>query len=366
MRIAFLGDSLDKQSGGIHIYTKELLHALSQVDKKNEYIVVRAERKGEFENMEELVVPYRNFSGYRAWRLFVELPRLLSKKGVDIVVEPGHFGPFNLPKRIKRVTVIHDLTMFLFPNDHVFFSQFLQRKFLPHILRNTNHIITNSENTTTDLYRFFPFTKNKTTATLLGKSLSFKPKNDYSVLKKYGIKMPYLLFLGTLEPRKNVVTLIQAFNDFKAKSGLPYQLILVGKKGWKSTPIFQEIENSPFKNDIFIPGYVEREDLPVIYSMTEIFVYPSKYEGFGLPILEAMACGTPVITSNISSLPEVGGSAAEYVSPNSVSELSQKINFLSQNPQLRAEMSQKSLTQAAHFSWGKTAKQTIKVFEKLK
>ena len=113
MRIAFLADPLDRQYGGIHVDTKELLNALSKLDKKNEYIVVRSESKNEFEDMEEIVVPYSSFPGYRFWRTFIQIPRLLSRKRVDIVVEPAHFGPFNLPKNIKRVTVIHDMTVFL-------------------------------------------------------------------------------------------------------------------------------------------------------------------------------------------------------------------------------------------------------------
>ena len=140
---------------------------------------------------------------------------------------------------------------------------------------------------------------------MLGKDQIFQPFKNENLLKRYKITVPYFLCTATLEPRKNIELLIEAFNDFKEKTALPYQLVLIGKKGWKAEPIFKAIENSPFKKDILLPGYVPKEDLPVFYSMAEIFIYPSKYEGFGLPILEAMACGTPIITSNISSLPAV-------------------------------------------------------------
>jgi glycosyltransferase involved in cell wall biosynthesis len=367
MRIAFLADSLDLQYGGIQVYTKELLMALSSIDKKNEYIIIRNKKTGDFKNCEEIAVPYSTYPGYRAWRLFHQLPKIAHQNNVDIVVEPAHFGPFNLSPSIKRVTVIHDLTMFLFPKDHVFASQFLQRKFLPFILRKTDHIITNSKNTALDLCRFFPFSKDKTTPILLGKSNQFTPqKESAAILAKYKITRPFLLCTATLEPRKNIPLLIQAFDDFKSKTGLPYQLVLVGKTGWKAEPIFKAIEQSPYKQDIIRLGYVEKQDLPMLYSAAKVFIYPSKYEGFGLPVLEAMACGTAVITTKISSLPEVGGKAAKYFSPGSKEELLQKMIALCSNTELLKNCQEKSLVQARLFSWEKTAKETIQVFEKLK
>lgn len=365
MRIAFLADPLDRQYGGIHVYTKELLRAISKLDQKNEYIVVRSEAKNEFDGMEEIVVPYSIFPGYRFWRLFFQLPRLLTNKKVDIVVELAHFGPFNLPKSIKRVTVIHDMTVFLYPKYHVFWSQFLQRQFLPKILKKADWVITNSVNTTKDVVRFFPDIKEKSTSILLGKDSSFRPQTDSSILKKYGIKQPYLLFVGTLEPRKNVKTLIKAYDTFKRNPSVEHQLVLIGKKGWKSKEIFDAIDESPYKSDILVLGYADKRNLPVLYSMAEVFVYPSLYEGFGLPVLEAMACGTPVITSNISSLTEVGASAALFIDPDSVEELSETIEMLILNPTLQEKMRENGLKKAAEFTWDKTAKLYIELFNSL-
>ena len=362
MRIAFLADPLDRQYGGIHVYIKELLTALAKLDKNNEYLVIRSESKNEFMGMEEIVVPYIQIPGYRFWRLFFQLPKIMIERGVDIVVEPAHFGPFNLPKKIKRVTVIHDLTVFLYPEYHVFFSQYLQRIFLPTIIKKSDRIITNSTSTTEDLLQLFPFAKDKTTSILLGKDESFKSQKDDQVLIKYKISEPYILFVGTLEPRKNVITLIQAFNDFKSKTGLPHQLVIIGKKGWKAAPVLKVIGLSPFNRDILNLGYIKRNDLPILYSMAELFVYPSVYEGFGLPVLEAMACGTPVITTNVSSLPEVGGKAVHYFSPESVAQLSGKITELCTNPTLRTKSSQLGLLQADKFGWDKTAIKMIEIF----
>lgn len=365
MRIAFLADSLDTQYAGIHIYTKKLLNALSKTDKENEYLIIRSMVKNEFEGFEEIVLPNYSFPGYKSYRYFIQIPRVMVKRKVDIVVEPGHFGPFNLPKSIKRITVIHDLTPLLFPQYHTFIGQSLQRIFLPSILKNTDHIITNSEYTRQDLIKFFPFTKDKSTATLLGKDKIFTPRKDESVLKKYRITKPYILFVGTLEPRKNLPVLLEAFNKFKKTTGENHQLVFVGKKGWKSEEIFQKMEASPFKKDIILPGYIEREHLPILYSMAEVFVYPSLYEGFGLPVIEAMACGTPVITSNISSLPEVGGAAGIYFDPNSSEELTDKLSKVLGDDDLRKSLGAQGLVRATQFSWKKTALKTKAVFERL-
>lgn len=366
MRIVFFADSLDKQYGGIHVYTKELLRALTNTDTSNEYIILRASDTKEFPNAKEIAIPYSTAFGHRVWRIFYKFPKIAKDLKADIVVEPAHFGPFNLPKRIKRVTVIHDLTMFLFPAKHVYFSQLLQRLFLPKILKSSAQIITNSLNTKKDLIRHFPSTKHKTNLTLLGKNKRFSPvPNHMNVLQKYGITRPYVLCTATFEPRKNLPVLIQAFNELKSNNDFPHQLILIGEKGWKTKPIFDAIEQSAFKKDIKHLGYVPIEHLSVLYTKTDVFVYPSLYEGFGLPVLEAMSCGAPVLISNTSSLPEVGGDAAEYFSPNSVTELSKKLLTICSNSTLRQSMRQKSLIQASNFSWEKTALKTIAIFEKL-
>jgi glycosyltransferase involved in cell wall biosynthesis len=366
MKIAFLADSLDFQYGGIHVYTRELLLALSKIDTKNEYVILRNKKTNDFPNCEEIAVPYSTFPGYRAWRLFHQLPKIAAKNKVDIVVEPAHFGPFNLPSSIKRVTVIHDLTMFLFPQDHLFWSQFLQRQFLPRILRKADHIITNSQNTTNDLAHFFPFTKPKTTSILLGQNKRFVPQQTATtVLKKYNINHPFLLCTATLEPRKNIPLLIRAFDEFKGRTGLPHQLVLVGKTGWKTDAIFTALESAIYKKDILRLGYVEAEELPALYGATDLFIYPSKYEGFGLPVLEAMSCGAAVLVSRRSSLPEVGGTAAHYFSPDSQEELVTQIVALCTNETLRKAAKTRSLAQAQLFSWEKTARETLAVFESM-
>ena len=366
MRIAFIADALDFQYAGIHIYTREILKALVAVDTENEYIVVRGKSGKKIEGTEEIIVPVNpNIPIHKQLRIFTDIPRALVKVGADVVVEPRHLGPFNLPKQIHRVTVLHDLTPILFPDYHVLSSRILHRHLLPHVLRRTDHIITVSEHTRRDIVARFPFVEKKSTAILLGRDESFVPKNEVSVLEKYGIRQPYFLYVGTLEPRKNLGVLVAAYNAFRKKSGLNYQLVLVGKKGWKINDLLKKIRQSPFQKDIILTGYVAREELPVLYTMSEIFVYPSLYEGFGLPVLEAMSCGACVITSEVSSLPEVGGGAAVYFDPNLAEQLADLMLKLTSNQPLLNVLSEKSLTQAQLFCWEKTARETLAVLTAL-
>ncbi len=210
MRIAFIADALDFQYAGIHMYTREIIKALVAIDKENEYVVVRGKAGEKIEGAEEIIAPVNpNIPMHKQFRLFTSIPRALVKAGVDVVVEPRHLGPFNLPKHIKRVTVLHDLTPILFPDYHTFSGRVLHRYLLPRVLRRTDHVLTVSEHTRRDMVTRFPFTEKKSTAILLGRDEAFTPKKDNSILEKHGIRQPYLLYVGTLEPRKNLETLIE-------------------------------------------------------------------------------------------------------------------------------------------------------------
>jgi len=343
-----------------------LINALAKIDKKNEYWIVRSKSTGDIsENVKELIIPTPKFPGAAPYRLFVSIPKILAQKKVDLVVEPRHFGPFNLPKSIKRVTVIHDLSPLHFPEWHQFISRKLQQLFLPAILKRADYIITNSNFTAEDVISYFPFTSSKTKGILLGKEAFFQPQLNPNILKKYAITAPYLLHTGTIEPRKNLQFLVHTFEALKRQGKHNLQLVLVGKLGWKHKAILTTITNSPFQKDIKLLGYVDRKDLPCLYTAATAFVYPSHFEGFGLPVLEAMSCGTPTIAANVSSLPEILGTAGLLFPPNNQVIFLEKINQLLANKSLRSELSKKALEQAAKFSWEKTAQETLAVFEEL-
>ena len=367
MKIAIIADALDYQYAGIYYYTKELIHALAKIDKKNEYWIVRSNSEGDIsDNVKELIIPTPSFPGAAPFRLFVTIPRILAQKKVDIVIEPRHFGPFNLPKKIKRITVIHDLSPLRFPQWHQFVSRKLQQLFLPSILKRADHIITNSQFTAQDVIDYFPFAAKKTSGIWLGKEDFFQPQSTTpTLLKKHSITAPYLLHTGTIEPRKNLAFLVKAFEQLKKERKIDLQLVLVGKLGWKNEDLLKLIDQSPVKTDIKLLGYVDRDELPALYTAATAFVYPSHFEGFGLPVLEAMSCGTPVIVSDVSSLPEIIGPAGLTFIPNNQDDLIEKVSQLLDNGLLRLALSKKSLLQAAQFNWENTASQTLAIFESL-
>lgn len=363
MKIVILADPIDQQASGIHYFTKNLVKSLSELKDEHEYVFVKLKKENYDNVIFHGIGRTLNFLKDDPLRLFINLPKWICKLNPDVVVETAHFGPFNLPKHIKRITVIHDLTPIKFPDLHRFYSQLLQRIYLPGILKRADLIITNSQNTKNDIFRYSSQAKDKTEFIHLGRDELFRPDYDKSVITKYGIKEPYFLFVGTIEPRKNLITLLNAFENFKIRNKTKHKLVIVGGRGWKSTGFYKKLNKHVYKQDVIIPGYIPREELPVLYSMALAFIYPSLYEGFGFPVLEAMSCGTPVITSNASSLPEVGGKAALYFDPNSVDDLVEKMDLIYQDEALREDLKEKGFEQSSKFSWEKFAKEFVRIIE---
>jgi glycosyltransferase involved in cell wall biosynthesis len=310
MKIALLADSIDLQSAGIHSYTRELINLLTKYLPEHEYLIVRP-RKGEeqWPNTRQLVVPVKKYApGHQRWRQFRDIPRALKREKPDVVIEPAHFGPFNLPDAIKRVTVIHDLTPLLFPRFHPTASVTAHRLLLPRVVRKADRIVAVSRNTEKDLHRLYPASKGKTRVIYPAIPEHFSPDQNRDPLSKYGIRKPYFLFLGTIEPRKNLPLLIQAYEQFRRESpDRVTQLVLAGKYGWKSEPVLQKIEASPFQENILQCGYINLVDIPALMTHCQVFVYPSLYEGFGLPVAEALACGSVALTTRNGSLAEFAG-----------------------------------------------------------
>lgn len=351
MRIFILADPLDNQSAGIHYYTRNLIEALGELDHEAEYYIIRQKKDDLFPADRQVIIKNYRFPGYAALRMFFLIPRKLKSLGADIVIEPAHFGPFNLGRKIKRVTVIHDLTPILFPRLHRFHSQLLQRIFLKGILKRADLIITNSNNTTRDVIEFFPSGKEKTHSIYLGKdeNITFTDQLKDKSIQQSG--KPYFLFAGTIEPRKNLECLLDAFTIFKDQSRSGHQLVIAGQKGWKSNAFFKSLKHHKYRQDIILTGYVPRESMASLYSHALAFIFPSLYEGFGLPVVEAMSCGTPCLLSRTSSLPEIGGEAALYFDLPEASGLARLMDEIVSKDELRSELSDRSIKQAEKFTW---------------
>lgn len=367
MKIAIIADPIDNQKGGVHVYTRELAHALLADPGHHSFLLVRERRDPLLQGATQIVIPnIRIGLGLAALRLFFLVPLVLWWHRVDAVMEPAHFGPFNLPRRIKRITMIHDLTPLRFPHYHRFHSQLLQRIFLKGILRRADLILANSRHTASDIGEFFPFAKPKTKVILLGCDPAIRPASHRPLPASLGIRQPYWLNVGTIEPRKNLVRLLQAYTAFRKAAEERVLLVITGQRGWKSEPFYEALADHPFREDIILTGYVSDEDLSILYSHALALIYPSEYEGFGLPVLEAMSCGCPVICSSVSSLPEVGGDVALYCDPYSIDDMSKQMGALHAfSAAEKATLREKALQRASVFRWADHVRQLHEALEAL-
>lgn len=351
MRVAIIADPLDNQRAGVHVYTREFLRALHRLQPKADILLIRSRHSDEFPRFQERVIPNTTVPvGWASFRLFVLIPWVCRRWKADMVMEPAHFGPFTLPKRVKRITMIHDLTPITLPHYHRWHSAILQRWFLPGILRKADLILSNSQSTTQSIVDYQPLVRDNITTIPLGVESRFKPTNQPDILATYGIAEPYWLYMGTLEPRKNLMVLLEAYRHYR-QSGGTTNLVLAGGMGWKMDAFRKVLEAHPFRADIILTGFVPDDHQPALYSHCRAFVYPSLQEGFGLPVAEAMACGAPVITTQVSSLPEVGGEVALYINADGVNELVGYWRRLDADDDWRRSLSAQGVQQAARFSW---------------
>ena len=280
---------------------------------------------------------------------------------VDVYFNP-HFFRSPLSSKCRKVITFHDLS---FEHHPYFFSlrKRIWQKFLMDTRREVKEadkIIAVSESTKNDLINLYQVDSKKIKVIYSGVGEQFKQdnRNIVETKKKYSLPKRFILYFGTIEPRKNLIGLIKAFELLKDKD---CKLVIAGAKGWLYRDIFKTANQSKRKKDIFFTGFVEELDKPSLYNASELFVYPSFFEGFGFPPLEAMACGIPTIVSSNSSLPEVVDDAALMIDPANIDELAWAINIILSDKELRKKLIHKGLNQAKKFSWRKCAQETLRV-----
>jgi len=269
----------------------------------------------------------------------------------------------------KKVMNIYDLTFIKYPN----YVNSIVRTYTQRVkqsLKWTDLVLTISESSKQDIVNYLNVEPERIYVTPLASRYDSTYLNEKVNAQRinpvnYDFYKPYILFVSTIEPRKNITTLISAFNQLKQKYKIEHQLVLIGQKGWRYQPIFSEIERSPWKDQIHHLNYLSDEMVALFYSRADVFAYPSHYEGFGLPVLEAMTLGAPVVTSNTSSLPEVAGDAALLVDPKDSTNLAEAILRVISDSQLRHELIQKGKERAKLYSWEKTAKATLQAYRSL-
>ena len=365
MKIGIKISPLTVLKAGIPNYILNLLQAMGEIDKNSSFFLYTNKPLsidlGLPPNFIQRVVRFPSPS----LQLWYQIGLLLQlrRDGVELFHDPVYPLPFALD--VPGVITVHDLSNYTRPGDHKLRSV-LGGRFFPFYLKKAAAIITDSHFTASELVRVFPDTAGKITVNHLGVSDRFRQVTDGSKIdrlkSRYELPERYMLFLGTLEPRKNIQRLLLAYEQVGDKSA---PLVITGGLGWKYNELLDLIRDHPMASRIHVTGFVEDKDLPALLSAAEFLVYPSLLEGFGLPVLESMACGTPVLTSNVSSLPEVAGDAAYLVDPLSVDSIANGIVELSSNKDLTTELSSKGLKRASEFSWIETAHKTLGIYKQV-
>ncbi len=367
MRIAIITDEAEGQAVGMGTYTLNLVENILKQDKENEYWLVHRKKEENqiYSLANEIIIPYNPRFPFSTIRNFHTLPKKLREYDFDIVHHTTNIGPFISKsiwptKKGKCVETVHDIIPLLFDDTHEGIVKFAFKHLLPRITKNVDKIITVSEASKKDIIQRLRVKEEKIKVIYEAASEIYKPEKNRN-LEKYGINEDYILFVGSLEPKKNITTIIRAFSRFK-KTGAKHKLVLAGKKGWYYNNIMSEIKKQNIVQDVIFPGYVPLEDMPAIYSCATLLCLPSLYEGFGLPILEAMSCGTPFIGSNRGSIPEIAGNAGIIVEPLDWQKISEKMEEIANNKKLRQKLKAKGIEQSKKFSWKKTAKETINLY----
>lgn len=365
MKIGMFLGSVGADSGGPERYETELVKHLADIDAHNEYEILTLFPKGP-----ERLVQQENFRAralkpsIRPVSMLTSLPREMRRAGADVwhaTYVPPPFSPTPYMFTLVCSSMIEHPELFP-PAIRLRLTTLTNRA-----IAKSDLIVCISEHIREVVRERYGVSEDRMAVTHLGASDAFSPLDKAEsfdfVSKTYGIERPYFLFSGRWEERKNIVRIIKAFAKFRAESGIDMQLVFSGERTWAAEEADEAIRVNGLERDVLDLGKSPFSELPALYSGAVALAYPSLWEGFGLPIVEAMASGTPVITSNNSSMKEIGGDAALLVTPQSVDEIAEAMYKIASDPQLQARMRADGLERAAKFTWHNTAKQTLALYE---
>ena len=363
MRIGFDLSITKINQAGTSIYAANLIKTLRQVDTGNQYLLFAVNQQSDMSSIKSVHTRLNTIYRDIIWTHTV-LPYQLARASIDIIHMPANVIPLFSP--CKTVVFIHDTTVFDFPEKFSVWQRTYARFFTLFAATHASAILTNSEQSKRDIIKHFKVNPTKIIVTYLAAASEFRriPKSEITTIKqKYELKT-FILTVGTLEPRKNMLRLLQAFAQLRA-NGFSGMLIHAGPKGWLYDDVLAEVDRLKLQDSVRFLGRVPIQDLVGLYNAASLFVYPSLYEGFGLPVLEAMACGCPVITSATSSLPEVAGDAALLVDPYNVEKLAAAMAEILDNQALATTLRERGVKQAKLFSWERCAQETLAVYNQL-
>ena len=368
MRIGFDGTPLLGQRSGVGYYTSHLLSALVEIQPEWEYLLYsnRPLNGLELPLPQAQQVEQRYFPPSRWLWMQAILPGTIHNSQPNLCHFTNALAPLWQP--VPYVLTIHDASLFVYGNYHPRARHLTMRLTLPLVARRAAAVITVSEHSRNDLIRVLSLQPEKIHVVYEAAADEFRPVEDRQALDalrhKYSLPEKFVLYVGTLEPRKNLLRLVRALKQLR-EQGWTYHLVLAGPMGWMMETFDREVHDMGLQDAVHYLGYVPSEDLPALYSLATVFGFPSLYEGFGLPPLEAMACGTPVLTSNRSSLAEICGDAAYLVDPQSEEDITAGLCALLSDEELRRKLRARGLERVARFSWQRAARETSEVYRQV-
>jgi len=374
MKIGIIAFPYDRGRSGIWNYIKNLITEIVALDRDNEYYIFTSHNFNLNQNNVTQVLfgskwinnPIINILWHQLY-----LPYAANRFKLDILHLPAGNRRMILFKNCKIVTTVHDLSQFHVANKYGILRMIYTNKILPLIANHLNKIISISESTKKDILRYWK-AKDKDIVILpngidrdfLIKIKGMDGKKAERVLEKYKINGDFIFYVSRLEhPGKNHVGFIKAYDRLRQETGLPHKLVLAGS-GWSRTDaIFNEAKRSRFSSDIIFTDYIPEDEMPYLYTAAKLFAFPSLYEGFGIPLLEAMACGTPIICSNVSSMPEVLDDCGLLFDPKDPEDMAGKMKMMLTDPGLRAQCVKKGLERVKAFNWEDVAGRTVQIYK---
>lgn len=365
LRVGLDGDTLGRKRTGDESYLASLMRGLNRVDSDNDYVVYVRDAEAVKPSFPDFPrFDFRRVAPSSIWLRFpFGFPWALRRDPVDLL-HAQYFAPPAAGCPI--VLTVHDISFAVHPEFFTLKDKMLLGALVPWSARRSAHVITDAEFTKSEMVRVLGLDPERIAVIPLAADRRYRAMDQEAcrktIYERHNCPQGFFLYIGTLQPRKNVETLVRAYALFRRQSGAGHKLLIVGKPKYKFDAVFDAIKDSGYSDDIIFTGFVEDDDLPVYYNAASAFVFPSRYEGFGLPPLEAMACGTPVIASNASCIPEVVGDAALLAHPDDVDAFAEAMVKTISDTAVSDEMRRKGLEKAAEYDWDRTARETVAIY----
>lgn len=349
---------------GVSVYTQQILKYAQKIANKNlKFIIFLKNQPNKSLPQETEFYSYQVIQARFLWSQIFLPFYLFKNKNIDVFFAPAHYAPRFL--NVPLVLTIHDLSYFYFPNEFLKKDLYKLRNWTEYSIKKSSKVIAVSKRTKKDIQRFYPEKTELTEVIYNGfeKQITIEITKT-SILKELQLQaQDYILYVGTLQPRKNILRLIKTFYNIVTFNKKSLKLVIAGKKGWLYDDIYNEVKKLKLENKVIFTDYLPDEKIVELYKNALCFVMPSLYEGFGIPILEAMSFNVPVVSSNSSSLPEIGGDACLYFDPMDENDMTQKILTIINDPSLRKNLIQLGKDRVKFFSWEKCAENTISLIK---